>query len=359
MGDASSVGAGKTLIALTIASQLASERNGQQAGTLVLLPSPALVKTWLEEVKRHTNGFTVVVQQANGKLQPQVTIDSSVIVISTMARMRDNPVSNPWRLLVIDECLSVQNSSALQTAEAWRQSTFSGFLLMLSATFFRSRVDKLYYMLKMLKTGLPESKKYLDAILLESIISQQPETGRLWTVDTRYFAASEGLLQLHKQVKASSLTDEMKWSKLNSAVASEDVTDSLRELLESTGGKLLIYANSKREAQKWSESLDIPLYPDISRDRVIVTVSEGARGLNDLVKYDTIVMRPPPPDLLPQIKGRLDRPGQQSNSLSLVYFVLGGTIEEGLLRRLDVASQFASNYIMPLATYYRLALAVE
>lgn len=359
MGDASSVGAGKTLIALAVAAHLASEQNGKQVGTLVLVPSPALIKTWTDEVKRHTDGFTVVVQQANGKLTRQVPMSSSVLVVSTMGRMRDHPVSNPWKLLVIDECLSVQNSSALQTAEAWRQSTFAGFLLMLSATFFRSRVDKLYYMLKMLRTGLPESKKYLDAILLESIVSQQPETGRVWTVHTHYFTASRELLQLHKEVKASLLTDEVKWSKLNSAVVAEDVTTSLRDLLKATRGKLLIYANSKHEAQRWSETLDIPLYPDISRDSVIVTVSDGARGLNDLVKYDTIVMRPPPPDLLPQIKGRLDRPGQQSKSLSLVYFVLGGTIEEGLLRRLDVASQFASDYIMPLATYYKLALSVE
>lgn len=41
---------------------------------------------------------------------------------------------------------------------------------MMSATFFRSRFDKLFYMLKMLRSGLPEVKDYLDCILNESMI---------------------------------------------------------------------------------------------------------------------------------------------------------------------------------------------
>jgi len=40
----------------------------------------------------------------------------------------------------------------------------------------------------------------------------------------------------------------------------------------------------------------------------------------------------------------------------LVYFYLGGTIEEGGLRRLEVARQFDKHYKMPLAKYYSLAL---
>ena len=45
-----------------------------------------------------------------------------------------------WDLVVIDECLSIQNDTALQTMEAWRQVASSrAGVLMLSATFFRSQ----------------------------------------------------------------------------------------------------------------------------------------------------------------------------------------------------------------------------
>ncbi len=63
-------------------------------------------------------------------------------------------------------------------------------------------------------------------------------------------------------------------------------------------------------------------------------------------------MRPPNSDLLPQIKGRLDRFGQQSDNLRIEYFIFKDTIEEGLIIRLNIASQFIHKYIMPLATFY-------
>jgi hypothetical protein len=68
-------------------------------------------------------------------------------------------------------------------------------------------------------------------------------------------------------------------------------------------------------------------------------------------------MRPPEPDKLPQIKGRLDRPGQISNDLHLHYFFLEETIEKGLLLRMEVASKFHHDYIMPLAQFYKLSLS--
>jgi len=91
---------------------------------------------------------------------------------------------------------------------------------------------------------------------------------------------------------------------------------------------------------------------------VIITVSRGTYGLNDLVKYDTIICRPPEPDRLPQMKGRLDRPGQQQNKLKLLYFYVKDTVEEGLIRRLEVANQFSTNYTMPLAKFYTLSLNI-
>ena len=81
--------------------------------------------------------------------------------------------------------------------------------------------------------------------------------------------------------------------------------------------------------------------------------------MNDLVIYDTIVMRPPPPDVLPQIRGRLDRFGQSKNELYIEYFVLKNTLEEGLILRMNIASQFVHKYIMPLAQFYEVSVNYE
>ena len=67
-------------------------------------------------------------------------------------------------------------------------------------------------------------------------------------------------------------------------------------------------------------------------------------------------MRPPCPDHLPQMKGRLDRPGQDSDELFIEFFYISNTIEEGLLSRMDIANHFSTRYIMPLALFYDMAV---
>ena len=87
------------------------------------------------------------------------------MVITTLARARDKPFhAHPgWDLVVIDECLSVQNDTAVQTMEAWRQVAASRFgVLMLSATFFRSSFKRLFYMIRMLRSALPRTEPYHD-----------------------------------------------------------------------------------------------------------------------------------------------------------------------------------------------------
>src|SRR5207244_1978566 len=62
-------------------------------------------------------------------------------------------------------------------------NSHSGFLVLLfSSTFFKARFDKLFYMLKMLKTGLPENKQCLDAILAQSIVMNLPLKTREWEI---------------------------------------------------------------------------------------------------------------------------------------------------------------------------------
>ena len=127
--DASAVGAGKTLSALacvcSVAQQLAS-KDVQCHGSLVLAPVKELVSEWLIQVCS-TPRLHIMEQRASGKLfspyfkHGNPPIDGNSVVTSTLARVREHPFAkSAWDLVVIDECLSVQNYTALQTAEAWR-----------------------------------------------------------------------------------------------------------------------------------------------------------------------------------------------------------------------------------------------
>ena len=364
-GDASFVGAGKTLTALTIISKLINYKSSVNKGAVILLPTTKLYKTWFDEINKHCEGFNILFQEANGNiinfdetLNNEIT--SNTILITTLGRMRNHPISNPWILTVIDECLTVQNKEALQTEEAWKQSMCSEYgVLMMSATFFRSRFDKMFYMLSMLRSGLPEKKEYLDAILAEHIICYIPEKSRLWKESITKYELSKKERSNYNKIKNQEMTNEMKYHALykyiNRNIKYELLFD--KRVKELNDRKILIYCKSKNEADNLSKINDsIGRYPDKSKQHIVVSYTEGTYGLNDLIKYDTILTRPPEPDKLPQMKGRLDRPGQLNTNLNLEYILIKDTIEEALLYRLEMCSNFYKNYILPLADFYDLSV---
>jgi hypothetical protein len=366
-GDASYVGSGKTLTSLAIASKLINTEEKTHQGILVLLPKNGLIKTWKTEITDHTTGFNVYYQSANGALakknaQP-VIIGRNTLIVTTMGRMRDHPINHRWLLVIIDECLTVQNKEALWTEQAWKQCMMAKHMVMMSATFFRARFDKLYYMLKMLRTGLPEKRDYLNTILLESIIAHVPNKTRKWLSTIHRFPMLEEILKRYQLIETKEYNIETKFAKLSSLLLTasrktNQVVTPLADLIkmcENRNSRCLIYANCQEEADYWSTSLQIPIYPD-KGTHCIVTVSNGTYGLNDLTDYDTIVLRPPAPDILPQIKGRLDRPKQEKDTLFVEYFVMENSIEEGLILRMNIASAFMENYIMPLAKFYKISL---
>jgi hypothetical protein len=359
-GDASCVGSGKTLTALSISAKLMEIEENIYSGILVLLPCNQLISTWKEEIKKHTKGFKCIVQENSSHIKK---IHKNTLIISTVARIRDHPIYHKWLLVIIDECLTVQNKNSLQSESAWKQSLMSKHLLMMSATFFRTRFDKLYYMLKMLQTGLPERKEYLETILLESIVSQISNNTRKWISKYHYFELDEKTREKYDQINSLDISTEIKFAKLTSLLTSSSKTNrylvkQLKELIkkrEKQHHRCLLYARAMEEAQFWSSNLNIPIYPQKGK-HCIVTYHDGTYGLNDLIYYDTIVMRPPTPDTLPQIKGRLDRHGQKNTELYIDYFVLRDTIEMGLIIRLEIASQFVNKYIMPLSNFYDISV---
>jgi superfamily II DNA or RNA helicase len=378
-GDASKVGSGKTLISLALMSKLHNtfmKSNTNHKAFLVLVPNIPLISTWITEVNKHTKGFDTILQQSNGTLKrgdekiTESDIKFNSLVISTMGRIRDHPINIPWILMVIDECLSVQNSSSLQTGEAWRQSIASKSVLMLSATFFRSRFDKMLYMLKMLKSDLPETLEYLDTILSEHIIANVSESNRVWKATNSKHVLSKKLRNEYEKIYNSNQSkgSEKLYIELCNFIEKKvDYIDIFYGAITKSKHRNVIFTKSKREADAiYNDKRNINSkgkkligrYPE-KLTHVVLSYSEGAYGVNDLVEYNGMIMRPPMPDMLPQIKGRLDRPGQKNKDLYIEYVLVKDTIEEAGLIRLDACNRFYGNYLMPLAEFYEIACKVN
>ena len=362
-GDASDVGSGKTLIALNVMMKLYDSYNGTNKGFLVMLPTEKLYDTWKTEIEKHTNGFDVIEQNSNGHLSSQ--IKSHSVVITTMGRCRDHPIINKWILVTIDECLTVQNKEALQTEEAWRQVTYSHFgVLMLSATFFRSRFEKMLYMIGMLNTNLPCTSDYLDTILSESIVCNLNENERKWTTEIHYERFDQHkmieyskILSKHQEIGFEKTYQKLtKYIKDNVNYVDIFIKTINKIILKNINARILIYACSKTEADNIAKKMnDIGRYPE-KKKHTVLSYAEGTFGLNDLIIFNTILTRPPESDKLPQMKGRLDRHGQTSNELYINYILLQDTIEEAGLYKLEIANNFYKNHIVPLAEFYKMTI---
>jgi len=378
-GDAASVGSGKTLTAISIMLKLLNRNNvnndNRYNGFLVLVPNMKLIDTWHNEIKKHTSNFRVITQVANGSWidntglnknkvvsNDDCVITSNTIAITTLGRNRDKPKNNSWVMIIIDECLSVQNNDALQTQAAFRQVVLSQYgVIMLSATFFRARYDKLYFMLKMLQSNYPENRNYLSAIINEHIFCHISESKRNWITTIHNFKLSETVRKKYDEVKESKLNLEKKYQKLFNIVITEfDIVNAIKELLARAtkeNRKCLIYARSKAEANNIANTLNnVSKYPEKTKTHIVVSYQEGTFGLNDLTDYDTIVTRMNHLDIIIQQKGRLDRPGQQKNILNIDYILVENTIDEAWKLKYEMTNNFYKNYLLPLTEFYKIAI---
>lgn len=364
MGDASSVGSGKTLIGLSLGAKMINDENIIGGGILVLVPKKILIDMWHTEINKYTSGYDVLLHTAKTKIEKS-SIKRNSIVISSLNTIRDHPIRNCWLLTIIDECLSVQNNNALWTEEAWKQSLISNFVILLSATFFRSRYNNLYYMLSMLQSCIPIDKSQLNTILNERLIINRSISTRIWDTTTHYIPFPETIRPEYDHILndyKGNLNEKLIYTKLLRLLKSERdyVATYLADLLDSEN-KSVIFADGKKEAEIFSEVLGLPIYNsrmDVTLyNNIIANINDVALGVNNLVHFDTLILRPPCPDLVPQIKGRLDRPGQTNNYLNIHYFMIDKSIELGLERRMNIANNFNYKYIMPLAEFYKISLS--
>ena len=101
-----------------------------------------------------------------------------------------------WDLVVIDECLAVQNAAAKRCPSAWRQIEVSRCgCLLLSATFFRSKYANLFYMVRMLRSPMPRTAQYLPALVHEHIVCEVPITDRSWLMEPGYLTKASGRVE--------------------------------------------------------------------------------------------------------------------------------------------------------------------
>jgi len=367
-GDASAVGSGKTLTALSISQKLFAHNYKNKLfnhyAVLIALPTAKLYKTWIDEIKKHTKNFHIVLQHANGELSEKIQWNS--LVLSTVGRIREHSLNIPWIFIVIDECLTICNKSALQTQQIWKESINSQYNVYLaSATFFRSRIDKLYYMLKILHTELPEKREYLDAILSESIVANIPTKTRKWLTGITKYPLSKKLRVRYNKLLSQKKDYEKLYADLSKLIYDNVnfvlLFEKRLKELENENCSLLIFAQSKIEADDIADKIDnVSRYPEINKKHVVGTVHECGFGVNELAgKFDTILCRPPNYDILPQIKGRLDRPGAKKDILRIEYILLKDTVQEAMLIKLELGNKFRSNHIMPIADFYKLAITFK
>jgi hypothetical protein len=358
-GDASEVGSGKTLTALSCIEKI--NMLSPNSNYLILVPNTNLYGVWETEIKNHCENVGCKIQESDGKWETKITTNvGPTIWISTMGRNRDHQLKNEINFVVVDECLSVQNKESKWTIKAFEQVVRAKYgVLMLSATFFRTRFDKLFFMLKMLCSGIPTKSEYLDTIL-NTAIGANIKTNRIeW--ETTYHKIRPDK-KFYLEYEANKISDKfesyIKLKKyLNNNIKFEEVIENKVKELIKNKRKILVYVESETQLEIFKQhveknKLQWGFYPDIEKDVCVISKHKGTYGINNLVKYNTILMKPPEPDKLPQIKGRLDRPTQTAKKLYLEYVVVADTIEEIDIVKLELSNTFYRGHIVPLANYY-------
>lgn len=362
-GDASDVGSGKTLTALSI-MEILDKKTITITNFLVLIPNDNLFKVWNDEIKTHCQGVQTYNQNSQGKWSSLFQKSKTNIWITTMGRNRDHPLNIFFDFVVIDECLTVQNKDSKWTMKAFEQAVGSKYgILMLSATFFRTRFDKLFFMLKMLDCGIPERPEYLDTILNTVIEANIKINKKIWTITYQKVKLSLNFYKKYNSLKTSNNNNKMDayinlQNYMNKNIDYAKIIIDRINFLLSEKKKIIYFAQSNTEITALENYVNensvknIGFYPNINNDVCIITIHTGSYGINNLTNYNTILLRPTEPDKIPQIKGRIDRPNQKSINLYLEYIIVKDTIEEIDLIKLEMANTFYKNHIIPLASYY-------
>lgn len=321
--DASDVGAGKTLTALNVAKTLIEEPS-KYYGVIVIVPVDTLVDSWITEIETHTSGFEIV----NHVEDIVFDIKQNTIVVATIDSLNVRMIYHKWRFCIVDECVEF-TGMANKLKNSIMTMYLCDKLLLLSATLYRSNKDEIRIL-----------SQYLDYRL-------EIEEPKVFM--TNYVTSTIAVDRKHFDTWFHDMIDNYE----NGTNISEIIQTILSKLPEDR--KCVIYVTAA-QIKECSKKLGIPIYkPNSNHDHkhVLITFKDGTFGINDLVKYNTLVMRPPKSHLLTQLKGRLDRPGQMHEQLYIEYYAI---LREDRYRynNLKKSQQFVETHIKPIASFIQI-----
>ena len=150
-----------------------------------------------------------------------------------------------------------------------------------------------------------------------------------------------------KYIKCKEIISRLDWLQIVLSVSRH---------LVSNRKKVLCYVDSQNDIDrlKTQNNDDVYIYDQNNNDIInknicVISKYRGTYGINNLTGYDTIVLRPIESDKIPQIKGRLDRPGQKAKKLEINFVIINKTVEELDITKIDIANNFYNNHILPIA----------
>ncbi len=246
-------------------------------------------------------------------------------------------------------------------------------------------------MVRMLRSPLPRTIEYLPALVHEHIVCEVPITNREWAMEPGHLKLPSGKLvyssagsvhladystykrrisqwerdclnrgdpsgfRLHADLKhllRGELWEGAKGTTQTSLLA-EAIAMQVQRLLKE-GRRPVVFANTEEEKGRFRSALrrrglTTLAWAEVTAktraegfDVILATIGSESSGVNMQFDADCIVCRPTPGDVLEQMKGRVDRPGQVQNELKLVVVFAQGTIEE---------AEFA-NVSLPFCIFY-------
>ena len=212
-------------------------------------------------------------------------------------------------------------------------------------------------MTRMLGGPIPRRQSFLNALLGERIVCFVPrkEDRRKW--DSRECAeplppaaraAYDAIFGRRAHLGGKDL-----YGRLRAAVEQGfNAPAALRhhaEVLAADGWRPLVFARSDREKAAVLDGWG----GKAPRGARVVTVARAAFGLNLQADHDAIVCRPVGGDILAQMKGRVDRPGQAKDTLALRIVFAAGTVEEAEAANIRICNGFVRQYLAPHSVEFR------
>mmetsp|Transcript_6167 Transcript_6167/g.14874 ORF Transcript_6167/g.14874 Transcript_6167/m.14874 type:complete len:234 (-) Transcript_6167:40-741(-) len=209
-------------------------------------------------------------------------------------------------------------------------------------------------MIRMLQSPIPRSMPFLNALLAEHVICHVPDVKRHWEVKYIGVPLPGPIKEKYEKILSRRHAEDSKlvYSKLKQLLHRDydaaAILKSEAEKFMSQQRRPLIFVNSKLDKQKVTN-----LYGgSLPRDAKVLTVHEGAHGLNMQFDCDCIVTRPHPGDIMEQMKGRIDRPGQKQEELHLHIVYAENTIEAVEAANVRICGRFVMQYLNPLSEQF-------